>query len=60
MLPVWVMGWAPDLRDCGGLVSLGEQTLADPWGLLGSYKGSLSNVVVITQITGFPPLPGNL
>ena len=54
------MGWAPDLRDCGGLVSLGEQTLADPWGLLGSYKGSLSNVVVITQITGFPPLPGNL
>ena len=36
MLPVWIMGWAPDLRDCGGLVSLGEQTLADPWGLLGS------------------------
>ena len=65
MLHVWIMGWVPDLRDRGGLMSLAEQMLAYPWALLGSgspvlLQGGLGNVVAITQITGFPPLPGNL
>ncbi|NIG59808.1 not available [Pontoporia blainvillei] len=62
-LHIWIMSWCPDLKDCGGLICLAEQRLAALQGLLGSQglllcKESLGNVVVITQITGFPPLPG--